>query len=76
MVDNVVNLQGLVTTLDVPVKKVLEAAIKAELKGVVVIGISKDDSQYFSSSLADGGEVLWLLESSKHRLMKLVWDDQ
>ena len=60
-----------VTYLDIPPDRVLEAA-KGELEGVVIIGFSKKDSNlYTASSYADGGTVLWLLESCKHELMEL-----
>jgi hypothetical protein len=35
-----------------------------------VIGKQKDGGYYFSSSLADGGDVLWLLERAKLALMR------
>ena len=67
--DNVVILP-VVTRLDVPAERVLNAALDADLDGVVVIGKQKDGGYYFSSSLADGGDVLWLLEWAKLALMR------
>ena len=59
---------GGVTRLDLPPDRILEGA-KGELEGVVVIGWDKEGGQYFASSLADGGDVLWLLEACKKTLM-------
>jgi hypothetical protein len=57
-----------VTRLNLDPESVLEAA-QGRLKGVVVIGYDQDGEEYFASSYADGGEVLWLLERSKLRLL-------
>lgn len=58
-----------VTRLDLPVDRVLEGA-KKQLEGVVLLGYTKDGEQYFASTYADGGEVLWLLEQCKLSLLK------
>lgn len=63
---DVVNI-GCVTRLDLPVDIVLDAA-KDTLESVIVIGYAKDGSEYFASTLADGGDVLWLLERCKAAL--------
>lgn len=60
---------GCITKLDLPPDRILEAA-KGELEGVVVIGFKKDGSEYFASSYADGGDVLWLLERCKKQLLE------
>lgn len=65
--DNVIPL-GCLTKLDLPVDRVLEAA-KDKLEGVVLLGYDKDGMTYFSSTYADGGEVLWLLEQAKRALL-------
>ena len=49
-----------ITSLDVPVEKVLNSA--AGLQSVVVLGYTSDGQEFFSSSIADGSEVLWLIE--------------
>jgi hypothetical protein len=72
MTDNVIPL-GNITRLDIPVDRVLDAA-KGELhgpSGVVVIGWDDDGELYFASSVADGGEVLWLLEKAKIALLEI-----
>ena len=70
MNENNVVILPVVTRLDVPAERVLNAAIAADLDGVVVIGKQKDGSYYFSSSIADGGDVLWQLEWAKLALMR------
>jgi hypothetical protein len=67
--DNVVILP-VVTRLNIPPERVLNDALAADLDGAVVIGQRKDGSYYFSSSIADGGDVLWLLEWAKVALMR------
>ena len=47
-----------ITTLDLPVERVLEAALAAGLRDVVVCGHTEDGTEYFASSAADGGTVL------------------
>ena len=56
-----------ITSLDVPVSKVLNAA--TGLQSVVVIGYTSDGEEFFASSMADGGEVLWLIERLKLQLL-------
>lgn len=65
------NVHGLdrITHLDVRPGLVLAAATKAELTGVVVLGYDADGDEYFASSLADGADVLWLMERLKLRLL-------
>ena len=67
--DNVVILP-VVTRLNIPPDRVLNDALAANLDGALVIGQRKDGSYYFSSSIADGGEALWLLEWAKVALMR------
>ena len=66
---NVVRFTG-ITTLDLDADHVLEAAL-GKLNGVVVVGFDKDGQEYFASSYADGGEVLWLFERAKKRLLEM-----
>ena len=67
--NNVVILP-VVTRLNIPPDRVLNDALAAGLDGAVVIGQREDGSYYFSSSIADGGDVLWLLEWAKVALMR------
>lgn len=71
MSEKVVDI-GTITTLDVPVEKVIQAAIDADLQDIVIVGFRYDGSEYFASSAADGGAVLWLLERAKLRLLQTV----
>ena len=68
--DNVIPL-NMVTRLDLPVDQILEKA-KTQLKGVVIIGYDNDGDQYFASTYADGGDILWLLEQCKKQLLGVL----
>jgi len=70
MKDNIVYLNG-VTKLDLPVDRVLQAALDEDLDEVVIIGYTKDGNEYFKSSVADGGDVLWHLERAKKKLLEV-----
>lgn len=61
----------LVTRLDVPPDRILEAAL-GQLESVVIAGFKKDGSEHFASSVADGGDALWLLERCKKRLLEMA----
>lgn len=58
-----------VTRLDLPPDRILDAA-KGKLESVAVIGWDKDGEAYYSTSLADGGDLLWLLEKFKLALLE------
>lgn len=58
-----------VTRLDLPVDQVLGAAKDEGLKCVVVLGYDSDGAEYFASSIADGADVMWLLERLKMQLL-------
>ena len=60
-----------ITRLDLPVDQILEVA-KGRLSGVVILGYDQEGDEYFASSYADGGEVLWLLERCKKKLLDIV----
>lgn len=65
--DNIVNLPC-ITRFDIPPDRVLEGAI-GQMEGVVILGYDRDGYEYFASSYADGGDVLWLLERCKQALL-------
>ena len=67
-----VSVLSVITTLDVDSQRVLQAALDAEVKEVVVIGLSKDGDFYFASSQASGPEVLWVLEKAKNKLLNVT----
>lgn len=67
---DIVNL-NMVTRFDLPPDRILEAALD-KLDKVVILGYEKDGSEYFASSIADGADVVWLLERCKLRLLRQV----
>jgi len=58
----------MVTRLDLPADRILESAV-GKLDKVVIMGYDKDGNEYFASSFADGGDVLWLTERMKKALL-------
>lgn len=66
---NVVTFTG-ITKLDLPPDRILESAV-GQLDAVVVLGYDKEGKEYFASSYADGGDVLWLMEKCKKMLMEV-----
>ena len=72
--DNVVPFNG-ITSINTDPNLVLNIALKAGLKEVVIVGYDDDGTEYFASSLSDAAGALWHLERGKHSLMKLVDDN-
>ena len=70
-----VTILRVLTTLDVPIDRVLEGALAAELDAVVVLGYDKNGDEYFASSNADGGDVVWLMERMKLKLLQVTDQD-
>jgi hypothetical protein len=60
-----------ITRLDLPPQQVLDGASEAQLSGVVVLGYDAEGNDFYASSYADGGDVLWLLEKCKKRLLEM-----
>lgn len=60
-----------ITKLDLPPERILENAKPLIGEGVVIIGWDKENQLYFASSIADGGEVLWLMELAKKQLFEV-----
>ena len=60
-----------ITSLDLDPDVVLEHT-KGKLEGFLIAGYDKDGNEYFASTYADGGDVLWLLERMKFRLLRVV----
>lgn len=58
------------TTLDVPVDRVLEGAIEQDLRSVMVIGWDKDGKFYVASSDTRKADLNWLLDLAKQRLLE------
>ncbi len=68
MTAQVVNFDG-VTSLDLPVGRILEQAKQADLSAVIVLGFTEDGDVFFAASNADGGDVMWLMERTKRALL-------
>lgn len=66
----VIEFRG-VTRLDLDPDRVLENA-KGQLKHFVIIGYNTDDEFFFSSTMADGGDVMWMLEVAKLKLLRVA----
>lgn len=67
---NVVDFTG-ITRLDIDPDRVLRKAI-GQLERCTIVGVNKDGDEFFASSVADGGTVVWDMERAKHKLMKIV----
>ncbi len=67
---NTISFNG-ITKLDLDPDMVLENT-KGKLEGVIIIGYDHMGVEYFASSYADGGDVLWLLERMKMRLLNIA----
>jgi hypothetical protein len=59
-----------ITTLDLSPDIVLEN-LKGKLEGFVIVGYGIDGEELFSSTYADGGTALWLLERLKKQLLEI-----
>lgn len=57
-----------ITKLDLDPDVVLERSM-GQLEGFVILAYDKDGQEYFASTYADGGVVLWLLERCKTQLL-------
>lgn len=68
---NVVELP-VVTTIDHPAEWVLNKASESDLKSAVVIGWKNNGEFYFCSSISDAGEVVFLCEMAKTKLIRIV----
>lgn len=71
IVTNVIPLP-VITTLDLDAERVLGGAINSTLQSCIVLGYDADGEFYFSATMADGGEALWLLELAKLNLLKAI----
>ena len=57
-----------ITTLDLSPDIILEN-LKGKLEGFVIVGYTTDGEEFFSSTYADGGTALWLMERCKTALL-------
>ena len=61
-----------ITSLDLPVEKVLRKATEAGLAQVVVVGEREDGEEYFASSQADAAQVIWHLQRAIWTMNKTI----
>ena len=66
--DNVIALDVL-TTINLPPERILNAALEADLAALVVVGYDKNGQYYFHSSIPHGSTVNWLLDQCKKRII-------
>ena len=60
---------GIISRLPVPPEKILRRASAAGLTQVVIVGFDADGNEYFASSEADAGNVLYHLHRAHWALM-------
>jgi hypothetical protein len=58
-----------ITKLDIECEKVLQSALDIGMGTVLLLGYDKDGEFYAAASTADGGEVVYLCELFKHKLL-------
>lgn len=68
----IVSFRG-VTKHDLDPDIVLENT-KGQLTDFVILGYDTDGEFFFSSTMADGGDVMWMLELAKIKLFKITDD--
>lgn len=54
----------------IPTQRVLDGIKDNNLETVIVLGFTNDGEEYFASSVADGGTILWLIERLKKKLLE------
>ena len=62
---------GNITRPDLPTDRVLDGAKGECTDGVVILGFANDGSHYFASSIADGADVMWLMEMAKKHFLEM-----
>lgn len=67
MTAKVIQFTG-ITKLDLTPDIILEN-LKGKLEGFVIVGYTPEGEEYFSSTYADGGTALWLIERCKRALL-------
>lgn len=67
---NIIQLP-VITTLDLDADMTLKN-LDGKLKGFVIAGYDLDGKEFFSSTYADGGDALWLIERFKKALLETV----
>lgn len=64
---NVINFTG-ITRLDSDADRTLEN-LQGKLSGFIIAGYDLEGNTFFSSTYADGGDALWLIEKFKMALL-------
>lgn len=67
-----VHILDVVTKHNIPAQRVLLSALEHGLESVVLTGYDNEGKEYFASSIADGGEALWLLKRCEKSLLEVV----
>ncbi len=57
-----------ITKLDLDPDLILDE-LKGKIENFVVLGYDKEGNFFFSSTIADGGDILWLIEILKKRMV-------
>ncbi len=66
---NIVNFPG-ATTVPVPAKTILDAALAADLKIVLVVGADQDGNLWTSSNRSETAELNLCLDFAKRKLLE------
>ena len=69
--NNIVRFTGL-TKADLTPNTILSNALD-HLESVVVLGTTKEGSQYFSSSSSDAKDIMWHIETAKFMLLETIF---
>lgn len=67
---NVVKFRG-VTKLDLDPDTLLENS-KGQVEQFIILGYDKDGEFWFRSTMGSGGDVMWLMEVAKIKLLKIA----
>lgn len=70
MADKTLRLFPGIVTKDHEADVMLQLA-RGELKDVVILGYDHGGELFFSSNIADGGTVMWMLEKAKKMLLEI-----
>jgi ABC-type branched-subunit amino acid transport system substrate-binding protein len=58
-----------ISRLDLDPNDIIEQIRDLKLDGIVILGYTQDNREFFATSYADGGTVLWLMEQCKRDLL-------
>lgn len=69
--DNVTILD-IVSPYNIPVDRVLNAAVAEELQSVTIVGTDSEGNFYFATSYTDGPQCLWDLQLGQKKLLEIA----